>query len=267
VKLDRSLVVLRPRTVAEVLDLACLLCCSLGLRLYARLGAAVLLPGWGLCLVLRYALGWGWLGVWLIALGYATLAQGVFTVAAGQLIFAERLTAREVLGALRGRWGSYLGAMLLSRFVIALSSLTLLLLPLAWIRAMFVPEASLLEGAGAGTASTRAAQLIYGRSSDAFVALMGMLLSQAAFVLVAELLGHGLLGTVLQVGRPFGSLFGDGGSPSALLGLLLAVPFVATARFLQYIDMRTRTDGWDIQLRFMALSARERQKPFGRLAA
>ena len=30
---------------------------------------------------------------------------------------------------------------------------------------------------------------------------------------------------------------------------------VATARFLAYIDGRTRQDGWDIQLRFMAIAA------------
>ena len=29
----------------------------------------------------------------------------------------------------------------------------------------------------------------------------------------------------------------------------------ATARFLAYIDGRTRQDGWDIQLRFMAIAA------------
>ena len=32
-------------------------------------------------------------------------------------------------------------------------------------------------------------------------------------------------------------------------------PWVATARFLQYVDGRTRADGWDIQLRFMAIAA------------
>jgi hypothetical protein len=35
---------------------------------------------------------------------------------------------------------------------------------------------------------------------------------------------------------------------------LLSAPFVASASFLGYIDMRTRKEGWDIQLRFMALA-------------
>ena len=60
---------------------------------------------------------------------------------------------------------------------------------------------------------------------------------------------------VLQVGKPFGSLIDEGGSASSLLGLFLAVPYWATARFLLYVDLRTRRDGWDVQVRFMALAS------------
>jgi hypothetical protein len=34
----------------------------------------------------------------------------------------------------------------------------------------------------------------------------------------------------------------------------LAVPFLATARFLAYIDGRTRREAWDVQLRFTELA-------------
>jgi hypothetical protein len=34
---------------------------------------------------------------------------------------------------------------------------------------------------------------------------------------------------------------------------------VASASFLGYIDMRTRKEGWDIQLRFVALAEGEGQ--------
>jgi hypothetical protein len=40
-----------------------------------------------------------------------------------------------------------------------------------------------------------------------------------------------------------------------VIGCFAALPLVATARFLSYIDGRTRQDGWDIQLRFMSLAA------------
>ena len=41
-------------------------------------------------------------------------------------------------------------------------------------------------------------------------------------------------------------------------------PTSSTARFLDYIDARTRADGWDIQLRFMAIAAREEGRREGR---
>ena len=56
------------------------------------------------------------------------------------------------------------------------------------------------------------------------------------------------------MGRPVGSLWSDGGSGFAVIGALLSAPFVASASFLGYIDLRTRKEGWDIQLRFMALA-------------
>ena len=59
---------------------------------------------------------------------------------------------------------------------------------------------------------------------------------------------------VLQLGHPTGSLWNDGGSGFAVLGALLAVPLGAAMRFLGYIDLRTRKEGWDIQLRFVALA-------------
>jgi hypothetical protein len=41
-----------------------------------------------------------------------------------------------------------------------------------------------------------------------------------------------------------------------LLGLFASVPWVSALRFLTYIDTRTRRDGWDIQVRFLALEHR-----------
>jgi hypothetical protein len=46
----------------------------------------------------------------------------------------------------------------------------------------------------------------------------------------------------------------DGGSWFALCGFFMAVPFIATARFLAYIDNRTRREAWDVQLRFTELA-------------
>ncbi len=255
-KLDQSRIVLRPRTGAEVLDLACRLSCSLGLGVYLRLAIPVLLPGFVGCLLLRYLWDCSWFWVWVAAAGWGSLVQGVFTQAVGKLLFAESLTAREVLASFFGRTIAYFGAWLMSRVLMAFGAALLILFPVFWVRTIYIYEAALLEGAGPYDAVRRAGQFVAGRGLDTFLVLLALLGAQGGFIIVAELIGDGVLDSVLQLGRPFGTLLDDGGSPAALLGFLLSVPFVATARFLQYIDIRTRSDGWDIQVRFMAIATR-----------
>jgi hypothetical protein len=95
------------------------------------------------------------------------------------------------------------------------------------------------------------------RSGGAMAALVSWLLIRVVCVLGAELLMQGIISDLFMLGAPLGRLSSDGVTPYALAGLLLSAPLVATARFLQYIDARTRGDGWDIQVRFMAIAARE----------
>jgi len=256
--LGASAIVLRPRPLSEILDLACRLSCSIALGLYLRLAAVVLLPCLVLCLALRQGLRWGWPAVWTVALSLGVIGQGVFTVAVGRVLFSETLTARTVLALYGRRLGSYLGMLFLSRLLLAAAALPMLLgLPLAWPRLFFVHEASLLEAAGPMEAMRRSSRFAAGNLGGVFGALLAMLVAQAGFVITAEFLGDGLVHDVLQLGRPFGALFRDGGSAYALAGFFLSVPYFATARFLHYIDSRTRSDGWDVQLRFMAIAARD----------
>jgi hypothetical protein len=257
-KLDQAAIVLRPRSVAEIVDLAFRLLFSFALPLYSKLAAVVLLPIFAGALALRYAARWQWFWVWVATLAAASIAQGVFTVAAGRLLFSEDLRVREVLGAFGRRLGSYFIALVLSRMILAAAALPLFLaVPFAWIALIFVHEASLLEGAGPAQACQRASRFIRGRGGPALQLLLLLLLGQLGAIVVAELIGQSLLDDVLQLGKPFGSLWDDYGSPFALFGLLLSLPFVSTARFLHYIDTRTRADGWDIQVRFLAIAAKD----------
>jgi hypothetical protein len=61
---------------------------------------------------------------------------------------------------------------------------------------------------------------------------------------------------VLSLGPPFEDL-SEGGSLYAIVGVLVAVPLFVTARLLAYVGGRAEQDGWDVQLRFQALKARE----------
>lgn len=257
--LDEARVVLRPRSLAEILDLALRFASDPAATLYAKLATLTLLPAWALCVAAHWGAGWSWGSVWLLALALVTPIQGVFTIAVGKLMFTERVTVREILSEYLRRFPAYFGALLITRIQIAvLSFAVFLVLPPLWIwgRSIHVHEACLLERATATDAVKRSARMVENRALPAGGTLLLLTLVAASFVGVSEaLLNHGLFDFVLQIGKPFGALLDEGGSGPALLGLFLAVPYWATARFLLYVDLRTRRDGWDVQLRFMALAS------------
>lgn len=253
--LSSARIVLRPRALGEVLDLALGWCFVSHRGIHARLAACVLLPSMLLCVAARYALQWSWLDVWLLAGTLATFSQGVFTICTGRSMFDSDVRAGSVLMGYVRRFPSYFGAILLSRIVIALGALVIVLAPLAWMAVVFVHEASLLEMQRPAAAVARAHRMTRRRSGEALVLLIALGLAMLGFVVVVELLGQGLVEYGLALGPPHDSLFDDGGSVFALLGFHLAIPYVAAARFFKYVDDRTRSDGWDIQLRFMGLLA------------
>lgn len=257
--LDQCRIVLRPRSVAEVLDLALRVMTATQSRLYGWLGAIFLLPCLALCVAARYVAEWEWAPVWILAVALGSVVQGVFTVASGRLLFSENLTVGEVSRHFFGRFWSYMGTLMLSRLLLGLGSLGLFLLfPFFWVwnKVAFVHEASLLEQAPPGEAIKRASRFVATRSSSTLLLTLCFVLAHLVFIGVFESVGNaGILEFLLQSGQPFGTLL-DGGSPFALAGFFASIPYVATARFLAYVDQRTRMDGWDIQLKFMAIGAR-----------
>ena len=66
-------------------------------------------------------------------------------------------------------------------------------------------------------------------------------------------IGHGIVEFLLQLGRPFGSLSNGEVTPYAVAGVLLAQPLIALYRLLLYVDVRTRLEGWDLQVSLRAL--------------
>lgn len=257
--LARVNIAIRQRGVLETVDLSLPFSLRLGRKLYARLALATLLPAWLSCLAFGYLFGlhWGWL--WLVALVESSLLQGVFTLAAGRLVFEDSVSARDVLKTFIRLLPGYASGLLASRFLIALSGLAFLfLLPVAWIRFAHVHEVLLLEGAELREMWARSGAVVKGQSGPAaqlLICLLGVTLSG---VVCAELMGMGIVSYLLQLGEPFGSLFEDGGSVYSLFGLFLSTPLVATARFLSYIDGRTRRDAWDVQVRFQQVRTEAR---------
>jgi hypothetical protein len=126
-------------------------------------------------------------------------------------------------------------------------------IPFLSARLLYLPEITLLEGSGLLRAVERGARLTRNRLAQALETCVLLLMVWAAFMLGAEVTGRALQIDLLSLPQPADAL-SDGGSWFALCGFFLAVPFIATARFLAYIDNRTRREAWDVQLRFTELA-------------
>lgn len=126
-----------------------------------------------------------------------------------------------------------------------------------------VSEVAHLEHLSAGRATQRARSLVAYRFGRALGLLITGAAVRAGAAAVTVSLGTFVVGWVLQ----FGALAELGRIPLAVLGLGLSGPFMAMVRFFDYIDARTRREGWDIQVRFNAVAQRARQAQAGGLAA
>jgi hypothetical protein len=246
-------VAFRDRGLLDVLDLA-LRFLAVQIKSYAKVSLVVLVPAFAVSWLA--AEEWGWIAGWFVGLLLAWFAQVPFTVLASRLVFQNQVRAREVLRAalsdlprlfgVRVLWALLVGVAFCMVFVTALWPLTVLL---------FADEVALLERAGGGRALTRSQRIASGGRGDAFVMVFLLAFVVSLAVLLADFGGRAVIGDLLQFRspRPF---YVEGGSALCLLGLFLAMPYVATARFFAYLNIRTRAEGWDIQTRFAAIAQR-----------
>ena len=256
--LGDSAVVLRPRTISEIADLAFRVCFSVAFRLYLLLSLFTLLPALVLCLSLHYWADLTWAQVWLVAILVAPFVEAVYSIAVSQLMFSPALGPKPVFALMRKRFWSLVWSLVIRAVGGLIGLLTIfILMPFVFIRLLLLDEACLLEGLSGNRAYERSHRLVENRGSGSgFLMVLLLATIRIGGVILTELMCDGLVGDLLQLGRPFGWLFRDGGSPASLAGFFLAVPLVATVRFLYYIDSRTRADGWDIQLRFHGIRLR-----------
>lgn len=252
----RARVVLRERSVADVLDLALRFIARDG-RAYALVGAGSLVPLALAALVAGRVLGWP--AAWAVAVPLAIVAEIPFTVLASRLVFEDGVGAGEVLRVAARAAPRIAFARLGAAAITALAALALVV-PGFWVATLFLflPEVLLLERQGAVAAFGRAQRLASGATSEAIVAKLALALVPVASVVLADVAGRAVIGALLQL-RPPRPLWDEGGSALALLGLFAQVPFLATARLFAYLDVRTRAEGWDIQTQFAALAARAEQ--------
>ena len=249
-------VALRPRSMSDVIDLAGPFCLS-NRRLFVPLALWVSALGGLLAFLCRVEAGWPWWAVWLMVAAYLLLASGVYTVAAGELLFRApgEVRVSRVLARFAGaRFSQFLVARVVQVLVLVGFGALTVPLPIFAARLFFTTEAVLLESGSALGSLARSSRLVLYRGVPCFGLALACLAAPFLFAIAADLLGNTLVDMIFQMGRPVGSLWTDGGSGYAVAGALLSSPFVASASFLGYVDQRTRKEGWDIQLRFMALA-------------
>lgn len=242
-------IALRPRTPFESLDLALAF-----LRVHAgpvgRLAAWVLLPpaalfGLGIALTDHDLL----LVIGALLLGPPL--QAPFTVLAGRLLFAPEVPRGAVRDDLLGRPGLLAGLLLLSvgHATTLVCGLVLGWLPVA-VLSRYLPEVLVLERVGLDRGWQRALTLASDRSGAAFLGTLTGVAVAAWCVFAAEASLQSLVGWVLQLGQPFGSLLDTPPrlTPYLVVGWLGAQPVLAVYRLMLYVDARTRLEGWDLQV-------------------
>lgn len=250
-------VAFRDRPVVDVLDLSLRFIVA-HLRIYAIVTAWTVLPAFALSLA--SARVWDWDAAWLVAIALGLLVQTPFTVLASRLVFEEGVRAREVVGHALRRTPLMAFARIVLVLAIALAG-SFCILPGLWVMTAlyFLTEVMLLERAGLGVALQRAQRLATASTGDVVLALVLLSLVTVTAVVLSDVAGRGVIEEVLQF-RPPKSLFDEGGSVLSFLGFFVAMPFVATARFFTYLNVRTRAEGWDIQTRFAAIATREAER-------
>jgi hypothetical protein len=253
VDLSRARIVLRQRGALDVLDLALRFVVA-NASVYAKVTAVAVLPAALISCGLAWSVGWGW--GWTATLLLALLVEAPFTVLASRLVFESEVRVRDVLVAsLRAL--PRLFVLRLIQLVVVSVGLMLFILPGLWMGVLFlfVVEAAILERATISAAISRSRRLTTGRSGLAITAATLLFLLHAGATFLGDDVGRFVIASLFQFHEPE-ALWTAGGSPLALMGFWLFIPYGATARFFAYLDLRTRSEGWDIQTQFAAIALR-----------
>lgn len=258
-QLNRTQIAIRERTYWEILDLALRVirvqALPLAVAFLAGAVPAIALNHWLLGVVDPEV---GYQGYWFRALALAAwempLATAAMTLYLGHSVFSQRPSARQVLADLVGSLGQLLWYEVLLRAVL------IVLLP-AWLVLFawqpYLNEVLLLER----NPFWRRSGITTGRRSRAMHSgLFGELfLRWVASIAAGLALGASLW---LSAWALRGQLFAEWDADAWMFtlgfqaALWLVLGYFTVARFLSYLDLRIRREGWEVELLLRAEAAR-----------
>jgi hypothetical protein len=242
---------IRERTFPEILDLAFLVIRRWPLGLAATLAAGAIPFA-----LLDRALGVDGTEWWWQAVVYAAevpLATAPLVLWLGQATFVDRPSgARLVRDWLR----SLVPMVLLQAVLRGVLLVLVVTVPYVYALRPYGAEIILLERAGPDTAPRRSAGLHAGS--------MGLLLGRWIAALLCGLLFGGCLWYALATLR---QALGGGlrapeidegalGTIEGQVALWATIGYLAVVRFLSYLDLRIRREGWEVELELRAAAAR-----------
>lgn len=213
---------------------------------FLKLWALTVVPAIGVAGVLTLGFGQGLL-VLVLATFLHPLIHAPFTLLAGRLLFADGVRVRDVLREMVGHLGRPMAAWLYPSGALVLGGGCSVVGALLTVPAtVFAGEAALLEGGGRTLG--RAMRLASSNPGNAVAAMGAWACLTVWGMLVGEGLGQAVVGFVMQLGTPLGALVQGEVTVFMVVGSLAVQPLVALYKLLLYVDVRTRVEGWDLQV-------------------
>jgi hypothetical protein len=207
-----------------------------------------------------------WLG-WTLLVVASHFVQLPFTALAGRLVFERDVRLRDVLRDSLRVMPRAIGMRILQLGGIVGGGVVFCI-PAAWLGAawLFAPEVLVLEGSKPVATLGRARRMVNRHFGIAAGALALLVLLHVTATLLFDAAGRTILDEIFQFTPPdavftFSPMHLAAPTVLASIGFWLFVPWGATARFLVYIDLRTRSEAWDVQTRFAAIAARHAEAP------
>jgi hypothetical protein len=195
-------------------------------------------------------------GHWAVAIAAVLLApvlKAPFTLLVGRLLFAEQVAIGGVLVDTARRAPTLIATWGVTIALLASTGLSLFLLaPVVHGGLLYTPEAALLERVEVRRCLRRSGRLAGQHVAAAAAGVASFFALCGWGALVGDAAGEALTDALLQIGTPFGTVWEGQFTPWAFAGVIAVHPVHAVYRLLLYIDARTRTEGWDLQVALRA---------------